>query len=76
LLILATALPIPAGDSFCKDKKNFWHTHKQKQQQKQQHQPEHIYIAAADDVRDVPERPKKMHATAAAEPTNRDNKNK
>jgi hypothetical protein len=32
------------------------------------------HIAAADDVRDVPERPKKMHATAAAEPTNRDNK--
>ncbi len=30
--------------------------------------------AAAADVRDVPERPKKMHATAAAEPTSRDNK--
>lgn len=30
--------------------------------------------AAATDVRDIPERPKKMHATAAAEPTSRDNK--
>jgi hypothetical protein len=41
LLILATASPTPAGDSFCKDYKNFWHTHKQKQQQ---HQPEHIEL--------------------------------
>jgi hypothetical protein len=32
------------------------------------------YRAAAADIRDVPERPKKMHATAAAEPTSRDNK--
>jgi hypothetical protein len=66
LLILATASPIPAGDSFCRDYKNFWHTHKQKQQQ--QHQREHIDMsAAAADVREVPERPKKMHATAAAD---------